>query len=149
MDVKPLGRMVVLLAGLCLAAGAQQPKWQGTWAASVGNGGVTAFMGTWTADPGPAAESVTGTWKLQGPNGAELASGSWAAAKEGKTWKGVWQARRLGGQVYNGTWGAPVELPVTAPFGDLLEAGLAKAISGVWGYGSSAGGWTIRAYPQR
>ena len=91
--MRHLARTVVLLASLSLAATGEQPKWQGSWAASVGYGGVTAFTGTWSAVPGQAADMVAGTWSLQDQRGSEMATGTWAAGKEGKVWKGTWQAR--------------------------------------------------------
>jgi hypothetical protein len=149
MDMRHFVRTAILLASLSLVDGAEQPKWQGSWAASVGNGGTTAFMGTWTAVPGPAADTVAGSWSLRDQNGAEAATGTWAAAKEGKVWKGTWQARRASGQVYDGTWRSQIELPATSQFAELFEAALAKAVSGSWGMGNYAGAWTIRAYAQR
>jgi hypothetical protein len=76
-----------------------------------------------------------------------LATGTWAAGKEGKVWKGTWQARRPFGQVYNGAWRAPVELSATSHFAHLFELAIAKAVSGSWGMGNLGGAWTIRAYP--
>jgi hypothetical protein len=149
MDMRHFVRTAILLASLSLVDGAEQPKWQGSWAASVGNGGTTAFMGTWTAVPGPAADTVAGSWSLRDQNGAEAATGTWAAAKEGKVWKGTWQARRASGQVYDGTWRSQIELPATSQFAELFEAALAKAVSGSWGMGNYAGAWTIRGYAQR
>jgi len=125
---------------------ADQPQWQGTWAATVASGAT--FAGTWNAAPGPAPDTVAGTWSLQGPNGAELATGTWAAGKDGKVWKGVWQARRLSGQVYDGTWRAQVELPVTSHLPAMFESAMADAVSGNWRMGNSTGSWTIRAYGQ-
>jgi hypothetical protein len=77
-----------------------------------------------------------------------VATGTWAAAKEGKVWKGTWQARRPSGQVYNGTWQAQVDLSTTSQFSELFEDAIAKAVSGNWAVGNAAGGWTIRAYAQ-
>jgi hypothetical protein len=138
------------VAGLCFAGEAPQSTWRGSWAASIGSGGTTAFAGTWSAVPGKTADVVAGSWSLRDQTGAELATGTWAAAKEGKIWKGSWQARRASGQVYNGSWQAQVELPATSQFSELFEAAIAKAVSGSWGMGSQvgAGGWTIRAYAQ-
>jgi hypothetical protein len=149
MDMRHFARTAILVASVSLAGGAEQPKWQGSWAASVGNGGATAFTGTWSAVPGQAADTVAGTWSLRDQNGAEVATGTWAAGKEGKVWKGTWQARGSSGQVYDGTWRAQVELPATSQFAELFEAAIAKALSGSWGMGNYAGAWTIRAYAQR
>jgi len=140
---------MALLFCLCVAGGAEQPKWQGSWAASVGNSGATAFVGIWNAIPGQAADTVVGTWSLRDQNGGELATGTWAAAKEGKVWKGTWQARHASGRVYDGTWRTQVELPTTSQFTELFEGAIAKAVSGTWGLGNYAGAWTIRAYAQK
>jgi hypothetical protein len=137
----------VIVVSSCLLA-ADQPKWQGTWGASVGSGS-TMFAGTWNAAPGEAPETVDGTWSLRDQNGAELATGTWAASKKGKVWKGTWQARRPSGQVYDGTWRAQVELPVTSHFDNLFEAAIAKAVSGSWRMGNYSGAWTIRVYAQK
>jgi len=130
----------LLLSGFSLAGG--QPTWQGTWAATAGSSG--AFAGTWNSVPGEAPDTVAGHWSLRDQNGAELATGTWAAGKEGRVWKGTWQVRRPSGQVYDGSWRAPVELPAGSHF----EAAIAKAVSGNWGLGRLAGAWTIRAYTQ-
>lgn len=140
---------MVLLATLSLAAAAQQPKWQGTWAASIGNSGTTAFAGTWDAGPGETKDTVNGAWSLRDQNGAELARGTWAAGKDGNAWKGTWQARRASGQVYNGTWRSQVDLKANSQFPELFEAAIAKAVSGIWGMGSYSGGWTVRVYPSK
>ena|SRR5579862_2916880 len=132
----------LFLSSFSLAGG--QPTWQGTWAATEGSRG--AFAGTWNAVPGEAPDTVAGNWSLRDQNGAELATGTWAAGKEGKVWKGTWQARRPSGQVYDGVWRVQVDLPATSHFARLFEAAIAKAISGSWGIGSLGGAWTIRAY---
>jgi hypothetical protein len=136
----------ILLLSSSLPA-ADQPTWQGTWAATIGTGG-TMLAGTWTAVPGQAPDTVAGNWSLRDQNGAELATGTWAAGKDGKLWKGTWQARRPSGQVYDGTWRANIELPVTSHLRDLFEAAIVSAISGSWRMGNYAGAWTIRAYTQ-
>jgi hypothetical protein len=146
--VRLLERVVILLASLSLAGSAQQPKWQGSWAASVGSGGTTAFAGTWNAVPGKTPDTVSGSWSLRDQNGTEVATGTWAAAKEDKGWKGTFQARRPSGQIYNGSWGAQVELSTTSQLSALFEAAIAKAVSGNWGTGGNLGGWTIRAFAQ-
>jgi hypothetical protein len=92
---------------------------------------------------------VGGTWTLRDQNGTELAAGTWAAGKEGKVWKGTWQARRPSGQVYDGTWQAQMEPSVTSHMPDLVEAAIAKAISGSWRMGNNSGAWTIRAYARK
>lgn len=143
---------IARLAGALLFVGfsliAAEPKWQGTWAATVGTGG-TAFAGTWDAAPGPGPDTTAGTWSLRDPNGTELASGTWAAGREGKTWKGTWQARRPSGQVYNGEWQAQPAQPATGHLSDLFAMALAKAVSGNWWMGKLSGAWTIRAYDQK
>jgi len=140
---------VIFLSGFSLTFGADQPKWQGTWAASVGSGGTT-FAGTWEAVPGEGRETVAGTWSLRDRNGRELATGTWAASKEEKTWTGTWEARRPSGQVYRGTWRAQVELPATSQFQELFKAAITKAISGSWQMGTTyVGAWTIRAFSQK
>lgn len=106
------------------------------------------FGGTWSAVPA-AADTVTGNWSLRDQNGTELATGTWAAGKEGKVWKGTWQARRPSGQVYDGTWRAQIELPAASHFSDLFDAAVAQAVSGSWRMGNYAGAWTIRAYAQK
>jgi hypothetical protein len=139
---------VFLLSGLAPARAADQPTWQGTWAATIGTG-TTMFAGTWNASPGAAVDTVAGTWSLRDQNGTELATGTWAAGKEGKVWKGSWQARRVSGQIYDGTWRAQVELPVTSHFSGLFDAAITKALSGSWRMANYAGAWTIRAYAQK
>src|ERR1700683_978796 len=99
-DMKRLAWSVILLSSCLLAA--DQPKWQGTWAASLGTGGPT-LAGTWNAAPGQAPDTVAGPGWVRDQKGAELATGTWAAGKEEKMWKGTWQARRSSGQVYDGT----------------------------------------------
>jgi hypothetical protein len=145
--MKHLAWIVILLSIFLRAGSADQPKWQGTWVATAGSGG--AFAGTWNAAPGETSDTVSGSWSLRDQNGAELATGTWAAGKEGKIWKGTWQARRTSGQVYDGTWRAQMELPVTSHLPDLFETAIAKAISGSWRMGNYAGAWTIRAYEQK
>lgn len=147
-DMKHLAWAVILLSSSLLAKATEEPKWQGTWAATVGTGG-TAFAGTWNAAPGAAPDTVAGTWSLRDQNGTELATGTWAAGKEGKVWKGTWQARRPSGQIYDGTWRAQVELPVSLHLTDLFEAAIGKAVSGGWRMGNYSGPWTIRAYAQK
>jgi len=136
-----------LLSNFLLTADAGQPKWQGTWAATVGTGG-TMFAGTWNAAPGEPRDTVAGAWSLRDRNGAELATGTWAAGKEGKVWKGTWQARRPTGQIYDGTWRAQIELPATSLLSGLFEKAIAKAVSGSWRMANFTGAWTIRAYAQ-
>ena len=149
LHMRHLARTMILLASLSLPVDAQQTKWQGTWAASVGTAGTTAFAGTWDAVPGAVQDTANGTWSLRDQNGAELASGTWAAGKEGNVWKGTWQARRASGQIYNGTWRTQVELPTKSQFSEMFEAAITKAVSGTWGMGSYIGAWTIRVYPQK
>jgi hypothetical protein len=144
--MRHFARVVILVASLSLAGRAQQATWQGSWAASMGSTGTSAFAGTWNAVPGKDPDTVAGSWSLRDQNGAEVATGTWAAAKEGKVWKGTWQARRPSGQVYNGSWRAQVEISNTLQFSELFEAAIAKAVSGSWGIGNYTGGWTIRAY---
>lgn len=141
-----LGFALILLACLWPARGADQTGWQGTWSAVIGTGGGTVFAGTWNASPGQSRDTVGGAWSLRDQNGAELATGTWAAGKEGKLWKGTWQARRPSGQVYDGTWRAQAALSGAAPFTELFQAALSQAISGSWRMGGLGGAWTIRAY---
>ncbi len=143
--MKHLAWALILVSSLLLAE--EQPKWQGTWAATVGSGGT--FAGTWNAGTGGAPDAVAGAWSLRDQNGTELATGTWAAGKEGKVWKGTWQARRASGQVYDGSWRAPAVLPVSSHLSDLLEAAIANAVSGSWRMGNYAGAWTVRAFPQK
>jgi len=140
--MKSVAWIVFLLSSFLLGA-ADQPNWQGTWAASAGSGAMLA--GTWSAAPGQAPDTVAGSWSLRDQNGTELATGTWAAGKEGKVWKGTWQARSASGQIYDGTWRAQVELPATSHFSDLFEAAIAKAVSGSWRMGGYSGAWKIRA----
>jgi len=144
--MKSLAWIVILLPSF-LAGAADRPTWQGTWAATAAAGGV--FAGTWTAAPGVAADTVAGTWSLRDQTGVELATGTWAAGKDGKLWKGSWQARRPSGQIYDGTWRAQVELPATSHFSELFEAAITKAVAGNWRMGTYAGAWTIRAYERK
>ena len=141
---RPVWTLLLVLV-FALPDGAQQQKWHGTWAATVGTGG-TVFAGTWSAVPGDAPDTVIGSWSLRDKSGAELATGTWAAGKDGKVWKGSWQARRPSGQVYDGSWRAQVELPPAAHLSEMFEAALAGSISGTWRMGNYAGAWTIRAY---
>jgi len=136
-----------ILLSNCLAGAADQTGWQGTWAATAGGGG--AFAGTWSAVPGQAPDSVAGTWSLRDQNGTELATGTWAAGKEGKVWKGTWQARRSSGQIYDGTWRAQADLPLSSRLPNLFEAAIEKAVSGTWRMGNYGGAWTVRAYVQK
>jgi hypothetical protein len=145
--MKHLAWTVILLASLSLAGAADQPKWQGTWAATVGSG--AGFAGTWSATAGEDPDTIAGSWSLRDRNGAELATGTWAAGKEGKAWRGTWQARRASGQVYDGTWSAQVELPATSHLPTLFEAAIARALSGSWRMSNYGGAWTIRAYAQK
>ncbi len=147
-EMKYLAWTVILLSSLAPARAADRPNWQGTWAATVGTGG-TVFAGTWNAAPGAATDTVAGTWSLREQNGTELATGTWAAGKEGSAWKGSWQARRPSGQVYDGTWRAKVELPVTAHLSDMFGAAVVEAVSGSWRMGNYSGAWTIRVYAQK
>ena len=146
--MKHLACTVMLLSTFALSASAEQPQWHGSWAATAGTGG-TMFAGTWKVLPGQAPDIAGGTWSLQDQSGAELATGTWAAGKDGKVWKGSWQARRPSGQIYNGTWRAPVELPLTSHFSELFEAAINKAVSGSWRMGTFGGAWTIRAFAQK
>ena len=136
----------VLLSSFYSVQGADRPQWQGTWSATAG---PNTFAGTWDATPGQARETVAGSWSLRDQNGTSLAAGTWAAGKEGRFWKGTWQARRSSGQVYDGTWRAQVELPATGHFVDLFEAAIANAVSGSFRMGSYGGAWTIRAYTEK
>lgn len=145
--MKHLAWTVVLLSG-SLGQIAAQPHWQGTWAATVGSGG-SMFAGTWTAAIGVAEDTAAGVWSLRDQTGAELATGTWAAGKEGKVWKGTWQVRRPSSQIYDGTWRAQIELPVSSHLADMFEAAITKAVSGSWRMGNYAGAWTIRAYAQK
>src|ERR1700722_5536224 len=140
--MKHLAWIVILLSSCLLAV--DQPNWQGTWAASVGTGGPM-LAGTWNAAPGKAPDTVAGTWSLRDQNGADLATGTWSAGRDGKVWKGTWQARRPSGQVYDGTWRAQLELPVTSHLPDMFEAAIAKAVSGSGRMGNYSGGGTHRA----
>jgi hypothetical protein len=139
---------LILLSTFSPSRAADQPQWHGTWAATVGSGGAM-FAGTWNAVPGESLDTVAGTWSLQDQTGTELATGTWAAGKDGKVWKGSWQARRPSGQIYDGTWRAQVELPVTSHFSKLFEVAIVKAANGSWRMGNYSGAWTIRAYEQK
>jgi hypothetical protein len=145
--MRHLAWTVILLSSRLLAGATDQPKWQGTWAATVSTGG--AFAGTWDAAPGSAPDTVAGTWSLRDQSGTELATGTWAAGKEGKVWNGTWQARRPSGEVYDGSWRAKAELPLISHMPELFEAAIAQVVSGSWRMGSHSGDWTIRAYAQK
>jgi hypothetical protein len=146
--MKRLAWTVILLSILSRPGGAEQPQWHGTWAATMGSG-AAMFAGTWDAVPGNAPDTVAGTWSLQDQNGTNLATGTWAAGKDGKVWKGSWQARGPSGQIYDGTWQSLVELPATSHMPGLFEAAIAKAVSGSWRMSNQGGAWTIRAYAQK
>lgn len=143
--MKRLAGVLIVLASFLPARGAGQPGWQGTWSAVIGTGG-TIFAGTWSASPGESPDTVGGAWSLRDQNGAELATGTWAAGKDGKLWKGTWQARRASGQVYDGTWRAQTALSGASSFAALFEAAISQAVSGSWRMGGLGGAWTIRAY---
>jgi hypothetical protein len=147
MDIRRWALALVLFSSSSMSMRADPPQWQGTWAATVASGGT--FAGTWNAAPGQAPDTVAGAWSLRDQNGAELATGTWAAGKEGKVWKGSWQARRASGETYDGTWQAQSELPLNSRLPALFESAIAKAISGAWRMGNYAGAWTIRAYAQK
>lgn len=137
---------LILLSSLSVSRGADQPRWQGTWAATAGS---TSFAGTWDAVPGDAPNTVAGNWSLRDQNGAEVATGTWAAGKEGKFWRGTWQARRSSGQTYDGTWQAQVQLPANAHFPAMFELAISEAVNGSWRRGNYTGAWTIRAYAEK
>lgn len=141
-------RLAVVLFLLATLLSAGEPGWQGTWSAVIGTGGPV-FAGTWNAAPGQSPNTVGGAWSLRDPNGAELATGTWAAGKQGKLWKGTWQARRSSGQVYDGIWKAQAPLSGAALFSAMFESALSQAVSGSWQMGSLGGAWTIRAYAQK
>jgi hypothetical protein len=143
--MKHLAWVLILCTSFWPARGADPQAWQGTWSAVAGSGG-TVFAGTWNASPGQSPQTAGGTWSLRDQNGAEVASGTWAAGKEGKIWKGTWQARRASGQVYDGTWRTPAALSGAAPFAALFQAAISQAVSGTWRTGALGGAWTIRAY---
>jgi hypothetical protein len=147
MDIRRWAFALFLLSSLSMSMRAVPPQWQGTWAATVASGAT--FAGTWNAAPGQAPDTVAGAWSLRDQNGAELATGTWAAGKEGKVWKGSWQARRASGETYDGTWQSQSELPLNSRLPGLFESAIAKAISGTWRMGNYAGAWTIRAYAQK
>lgn len=144
--MRHLAWAVILISAFSLANSAAG-VWQGTWAATVTSG--ASFAGTWSAAPGKAPDTVAGTWSLRDQNGSELASGSWAAGKEGKLWKGTWQARGTSGQVYEGSWRSEIELPASAHFAELFDAAILKAVNGTWRAGDRVGAWSIRAFSQQ
>jgi hypothetical protein len=72
--MKCLAWTAILLSGFSPARAADQPHWQGAWAATVGSGG--AFAGTWSAAPGATQDTVAGTWSLRDQSGAKLATGT-------------------------------------------------------------------------
>lgn len=152
--MKRLAWVLILFASLLPARGAGQAlgssekQWQGTWSAVIGTGG-TVFAGTWNASPGPAQDTASGAWSLRDQNGAQLATGTWAAGKEGKFWKGTWQARRPSGQVYDGTWRSQAAISGASPFAALFQGAISQAVSGSWRMASLGGEWTIRAYVQK
>jgi hypothetical protein len=139
---------LMVFASLLPARGADQPAWQGTWSAAIGTGG-TVFAGTWSGSPGQSPDVAGGAWSLRDPSGAELATGTWAAGKEGRVWKGTWQARRPSGQVYDGTWRAPVALAGTSHLAALFQFAISQAVSGDWRMAGVSGTWTIRVYAQK
>jgi len=146
MRIRLLAWAVVLLASSSLARAADPPQWQGTWAATSGS---AKFAGTWDAAPGKAPNTAGGNWALLDPDGRELATGTWAAVKEGKLWRGTWQARRPSGEIYDGTWQAQAELAANSHFAALFEAAIAGAVNGNWRMGAHAGAWSIRAYSEK
>jgi hypothetical protein len=146
--MKRLAWALIVFASFFPARGADPPAWQGTWSAAIATGG-TAFAGTWNASPGQSPDTAGGGWSLRDLNGAELATGTWAAGKEGKFWKGTWQARRPSGQVYDGTWRAQAGLSGAVPFAALFQSAISQAVSGSWRMASLGGAWTIRAYTEK
>ena len=139
-------RILLLLLILALPAAAQPTTWSGAWSATAGDH-ARAFEGTWDATVGDDPDTAAGNWALRDQAGAVLASGSWAARKDGKIWKGGWQARLASGQLYAGTWRAQSALRSPSHFSELFAFALTHVASGTWHMGAAhAGGWSIRAY---
>jgi hypothetical protein len=115
----------------------------GTWSATGGN---LTLMGTWTAVPDTAHNTVTGTWTLMDAQGKTAAFGGWSAVKANDRWTGAWRANVTGrGGEYSGTWTSSTDLKPTTKFVDLFEKAAQTIVSGAWSSGALSGAWSIRA----
>jgi len=134
----------LVLALLCLSAGAQTPEPRGTWAATSSNG--LTLGGTWTATVDQKAGTVTGTWTLFDAQGRTAANGAWSAAKSPSGWTGNWRAATAGRSgEHAGSGSATVKLKPTAGFADLFEQAVKDVVSGGWRSAGRNGAWSIRA----
>jgi hypothetical protein len=140
----PFWLLCLLFLFVAEGSGAQTAT-PNTWIATSSTG--LKLMGTWTADPGPTIETVTGTWTLVDPEGRTMASGQWSAAKSSSGWSGAWRAVIDGSKPeYTGTWRAGVDLKGNARFADLFEKAVQSVVSGSWRTGRYKGTWSIRAF---
>lgn len=130
---------VVRLDSAALAHDARR----GTWSA---NGGNLTLMGTWTAVPDTAHNTVTGTWTLMDAQGKTAAFGGWSAIKANDQWTGAWRANVTGRtDEHSGTWTSSTDLKPTAKLVDLFEKAAQTIVSGTWSSGAQSGAWSIRA----
>jgi hypothetical protein len=139
--------LVVLVAGLA-AATEQRPAYSGSWIAT---GGTQVFRGTWSARALPNdANSAVGSWTMAGESGEMVMQGTWSAKKAPRAWRGTWQAKVLpSGGTYSGTWQAAITADFKGKtFEDLLQAGAAQQMSGVWRMGRAGGNWWLKALEQ-
>ena len=139
------GRIValgLLVAGVAAAA-EQRPAWNGSWIAT---GGPATFRGTWSARALPNdANSVVGSWTLNRDDGSVAMQGTWSGRKTPRAWRGSWQAKAQNGGTFSGTWQAAVASDFKGKtFEDLLQAGAAQQMSGIWRMGRAGGNWWLK-----
>lgn len=152
---KPLFLFGLLLLAAVHKAGAQEvvrldsaalarDARHGTWSAN--GGGNLALMGTWTAVPDTAHNTVTGTWTLMDAQGKTAAFGGWSAVKANDRWAGAWRANVTGhGGEYSGTWDSSIDLKPNTKFVELFDKAAQAIVSGTWSSGAQTGAWSIRA----
>ncbi len=142
--LQPSGAQTVMrLDSVGLKAGARS----GTWSAI---NGKTTFMGTWTAIPDTAHNTLSGAWTLNDAQGKTAVFGGWSAAKAADGWTGAWRANVTGRSgEYSGTWTSTVDLKTDARLVDLIEKAVQSIVSGTWSTGAESGAWSIRAAPKR
>jgi hypothetical protein len=117
---------------------------ESTWSARTSGG--RAFEGTWSVEPGPTADKVSGTWTLQDDTGKIALRGAWSAQKFSTGWSGVWRAVAAGQKgEHAGSWTADFPQAREGRFAELFEAAARDAIRGVWIAGNNSGSWSIRA----
>jgi hypothetical protein len=79
--------------------------------------------------------------------------GTWAAQKADREWQGTWSVRLAtersrSAQTLSGTWQAAVKGVQERTLIEMLQATLARDISGTWvTSGGLKGGWTLKGSP--